>query len=43
MDYMYVHETTLLDPDEWEEGVLIRPFIGNVRQNSSIDSEKDSD
>ena len=37
------HETILLDPDEWEEGVLIRPFVGNlVRRNSTTLSDRDS-
>ena len=28
-------ESVLLDPDEWEKGVLIRPFYGNVSNNTN--------
>ena len=37
------HEATLLNPDEWEEGALNRPFFGNiVRRNPSTASENDT-
>ena len=37
------YEATLLDPDEWEEGALVRTFVGNIpRHNSSTVSERDS-
>ena len=28
------HENTLLDPDEWEEGLLVRPFYGKTVKNN---------
>ena len=27
------HETLLMDPDEWEEGIIIRPFYGKVMKD----------
>ena len=29
------HENTLLDPDEWEQGIIIRPFFGKVFSDNS--------
>ena len=31
------HENTLLDPDEWEEGLLVRPFYGKIMKNNTVD------
>ena len=28
------HENKLLDPDEWEEGLLVRPFYGKIVKNT---------
>ena len=32
------HRETLMNPDEWEEGILLRPFIGKLGTNNDSQS-----
>ena len=32
------HEDTVLNPDEWEEGLILRPFYGKVNQAENAES-----
>ena len=37
-----INEKTLLDPDEWEKGILIRPFFGRLLKDVSSEEEGDN-
>ena len=31
----------VLDPDEWEEGLLVRPFYGKINKNNVVHKDED--
>ena len=36
-----ISEKTLLDPDEWEKGIIIRPFFGRILKDVNSEEERD--